>query len=124
MLNEIIIFVILWLILSFLVKKYIVRELKIHHLFACLILALIFVAVYVVVGIFVGYFAGYWGELGSVGESVVFLVSVWIMFIIARSLIETEKWRVRENVLFLSLLLVYIIYAIMLTVARIIVSAK
>ncbi len=117
--EELVTIIILWLSLSIFVSKYIVREFKTHHLFACLILALIFVAVWIIFSMIIGYIAQYWKELGSIGGLISLIVAMWIWFIIARSLIETQEWKIRENVLFASLILTYGIYALLLTIIEI-----
>mgnify|MGYP000344838520 CR=1 FL=1 len=111
-----ILLLLLWIFMSLLVKKYLIRTFRLHNALACLLTSLIFIAIWVIMEGFVGFMCGMWSQLTLVGGVVAFLLATWVLFLVARSFIETEKWRVRENILFLSLILMYLSYVILLTV--------
>lgn len=107
--NEVFLALFLWIALSFLTSKYIVSEFKLHHLLACLLLSVIFIAMYMIIGAFLS-------AIGIGTIEVALITATWIMFLVARSFIETTNWRVRENVLFAALIIAYILLVIVLAI--------
>ena len=107
--NEVFLALFLWIALSFLTSKYIVSEFKLHHLLACLLLSVIFIAMYMIIGAFLS-------AIGIGTVEVALITATWIMFLVARSFIETTNWRVRENVLFAALIIAYILLVIVLAI--------
>ncbi len=117
--SEVILAAFLWISLSIFTSKYIVREFKAHHFFACLALSIIFIAVLILVSTLLGAIGTYWDEINTFALVISLVVSTWMLFLAARSFIETTNWRIRENVLFLSVIIAYLLFAIFLTIVEI-----
>lgn len=54
---------------------------------------------------------------------VAIIISMWTLFLIARSLIDTEKWATRENVLFASVMTAYLVFYILTIIVDVVSSA-
>jgi len=112
--SEVLIAVLLWIFLSILTKMYLIkRNFGFATILACLLLAIIFVGTMMITSSILGYL-----ELEI--SMLSFIVAMWVLFIAARGLLVTEKITTRENVLFGSLVLTYVVFYIIMLIQALI----
>ena len=112
--SEVLISILLWIFLSILTKMYLIkRNFGFATILACLLLAMIFVGTMMIT-------SGILGYLGLEISMLPFIVATWILFIAARGLLVTEKITTRENVLFGSLVLTYVVFYIIMLIQALI----
>ncbi len=119
-LNEIILGLCLWAALCLLVKRYLVQDFKVHHVFACLVVVVIFIIIRLILLTILVVFIILLPSLELCTESVALIGSLWVVFLISRSLLETNKWAVRENVLFFAIIVAYVVYSVIVLILSLI----
>ncbi|MEX0568299.1 MAG: hypothetical protein Q6363_003950 [Candidatus Njordarchaeota archaeon] len=114
--DEVILVLLLWIFLSIFTKTYLIRRFGLNNLLACLILAIIFVGTLIIALAVLSFLFLY-------ASVVAVIVATWILFLAARSFIDTDDWRTRENVLFASVAVTYLAFYILTIIINAISSA-
>lgn len=104
--SEIILIFLLWIFLSIFTRIYLIRHFGLSNVLACFVLSIVFVGALIAVSALLML-------LRLPAGIVAIIISMWTLFLIARSLIDTKEWTTRENVLFASVMTTYLAFYIL-----------